>query len=118
MFRAEFLFDSKHLEKVHLFVASFRTFNVEIRPVRNASATEESDVESTTANGTMPELVAAQLRKEYGQGTKVARQQIFEIARGLGYAPNSILPTRLIQAKVIKKKARGEFTVLATGNGK
>lgn len=120
LFRAEFFFDSKHLEKVHLFVASFKALNVNIQPVRNAMVGEGDELIEATAGGTMPELVGAQLRKDYQAGSKFGRPQMFEIARKLQFSPNSSLPMKLVEAGVIKKKGRGEYVlapVKINGNG-
>ena len=112
MFHAEFMIDDKDVLKLHYMLASMKVFEVTIRPVINAKI-KNGKVEGETTTGTAAELVTAKLHELMEPGIVISRKSIFEIAKQLGFAPNSKLATDLLAAKVIKKKGRGQFTLLA-----
>lgn len=113
MFHAEFMIDDKDVIRLHYFLASLKVFDVEIKPVINAKIAKNGKVESETPTGTTAELVTAKLYEVVEPGVTISRKSIFEIAKQLGFSPNSKLATDLLAAKVIKKKGRGTFTLLA-----
>lgn len=113
MFHAEFMIDDKDVLKLHYMLASMKVFDVTIRPVINAKITKNGKVESETPTGTAAEMVRAKLYEVVEPGVVISRKSIFEIAKQLGFSPNSKLALDLLAAKVIKKKGRGEFTLLA-----
>ncbi len=113
LFHADFLFDKRELEKVHYFIASIRAFEVNIRPAINAMPGKNGRaIEKVPGGGTMVDQVAIVIREQNKPGATIIRKTIFAQARSLGYKPNSILTNNLIQNKVIKKTARGQFVVL------
>lgn len=113
MFRAEFMIDDKDVVRLHYLLASMKVYDVEIKPVINAKIAKNGKVEGETATGTAAELVTAKLHEVMEPGIVISRKSIFEIAKQLGFSPNSKLATDLLAAKVIKKKGRGTFTLLA-----
>ena len=112
MFHAEFMIDDKDVVKLHYMLASMKVFEVSVRPVINAKLAKNGKVEGETVNGTAAEVIAAKLYEIVEPGIVTTRKSLFDIAKQLGYTPNSKLVLDLIAAKVIKKKGRGQFTLL------
>lgn len=115
MFKFDGLIDDKDVVKLHYALAGLRVFNLEVRPANNVKANKNGKAEPETHDsGTMPERVAHVLRVNHQTGAVFTRQELFDVARSLSYAPNSLLATALIKAKVVKKKSRGSFILLPT----
>ncbi len=115
MFKFDGLIDDKDVVKLHYALAGLRVFNLEVRPASNVKAVKNGKAEPETHDsGTMPERVAQVLRTNYQTGATFSRQDLFNVARSLSYAPNSLLATALIKAKIVKKKSRGAFVLLPT----
>lgn len=111
MFHAEFLIDDKDVVKLHYALAGLRVFNVEVKPAVNVKVGRGKKVEEEN-HGSMADQVTVALR-ELGKNAHVTRQQIFALAQGFDFRPNSQLIVSLIKRKVIRKRGRGEFTVVA-----
>ena len=114
MFHAEFMIDDKDVLKLHYMLASMKVFEVSIRPVINAKLGKNGKVEGETLTGTAAEMVAHKLLETVEPGIAISRKSVFEIAKHLGFSPNSKLATDLVAAKVLKKKGRGQFILLAS----
>lgn len=111
MFRFEGLIEDRDVVRLHYALASLKVYDVAIVPAVNVKGGKNGKAKEN-GGSTMADIIGAELRQHKAASDIIVRTELFEIARKLGYSPNSNLQTNLIKTKVLKKKGRGEFVLL------
>lgn len=114
MFHAEFLIEDKDLVRLHYQLASLRVFNLDVKPVVNAKKKNGKIVEEHPGGGTIKQRLAAAIQANYSPEDKFSRADIFDLAREVGGSPSSAQVVHLVADKIIRKKARNLYQLVAT----
>lgn len=112
LFRIAFFVEGKHLEKV-LSAVSGVALNMEApQPVVNATVQKGRVTQASSAVSMKGRLI--EVIKQTGKGKTFTTTQLKEAITGLGGTGTSFnhFAVELIKAKVLKRKGRGEFTIL------